>query len=124
MSMRSKKAGQGGLVYSSEQGRMCPTCSQPVGQCRCKAKPTPAGKVDGIVRVGRVTKGRKGSGVTVITGLPLGTEELREMAGRLKKLCGAGGALKDGGIEIQGEHRDQLVALLQQQGYTVKRVGG
>ena len=124
MSMRSKKAGQGGLVYSSEQGRMCPDCSQPVANCRCKAKAAPAGKIDGIVRVGRVTKGRKGNGVTVITGLPLGPEELREMAGRLKKLCGAGGGLKDGVIEIQGEHRDQLVALLQQQGYTVKRVGG
>lgn len=124
MSMRSKKAGQGGLVYSSEQGRMCPACSQPVANCRCKANPPAASKVDGIVRVGRVTKGRKGSGVTVITGLPLGPEELREMAGRLKKLCGAGGGLKDGVIEIQGEHRDQLVALLQQQGYTVKRVGG
>jgi len=79
---------------------------------------------NGIVRVGRATKGRKGGGVTVVTGLDLNPEQLRELASRLKKLCGAGGAVKEGTIEIQGEHRDLLAATLQQLGYTVKRTGG
>ena len=76
------------------------------------------------MRVGRETKGRKGSGVTVITGLPLGGEALAELASRLKRRCGSGGTVKDGVIEIQGDHRDLVVAELQQQGYVVKRAGG
>jgi len=79
---------------------------------------------DGIVRVGRQTKGRKGSGVTTVSGLLLGADQLRDLAGQLKKKCGAGGAVKDGVIEIQGEHRDQLVETLEKLGYTVKRAGG
>jgi translation initiation factor 1 len=110
-------------VYSSEQGRLCPGCGQPVAVCACKAKPA-ALKGDGIVRVGRATKGRKGSGVTVVTGLALSPDQLRNLAGQLKKQCGAGGAVKDGVIEIQGEHRDLLISVLQQLGYTVKRAGG
>jgi len=110
-------------VYSTEQGRMCPECGQAIAACACKTKPA-APRGDGIVRVGRATKGRKGSGVTVITGLPLDAEQLRQLAGRLKKQCGAGGGVKDNTIEIQGEHRDLLTAALQQLGYTVKRAGG
>lgn len=79
---------------------------------------------DGIVRVGRQTKGRKGAGVTVITGLPLTPDALREMAKKLKKRCGSGGTVKDGVIEIQGDHRDLLVELLQKEGYDAKRSGG
>ena len=112
-----------GLVYSTEQGRMCPGCGRPVTACICKAQPT-IPKSDGIVRVGRETKGRKGSGVTIITGLPLGPIELKELGSRLKKRCGTGGTVKDGVIEIQGDHRDWLVEELQQLGYTVKRAGG
>lgn len=81
-------------------------------------------KSDGIVRVGRETKGRKGSGVTVITGIPLHPEGLEKLAKQFKQLCGTGGTVKDGAIEIQGEHRDRLVAELQKSGYTVKRAGG
>ena len=110
-------------VYSTEQGRLCPDCGQPVASCVCKTKSAvPRG--DGIVRVGRETKGRKGGGVTVVTGLVLNPEQMRELASRLKKQCGAGGAVKEGTIEIQGDHRDLLVATLQQLGYTVKRAGG
>lgn len=76
------------------------------------------------MRVGRQTKGRKGSGVTTVSGLPLAPDQLGELAGQLKKKCGAGGAVKEGVIEIQGEHRDLLVATLQQLGYIVKRSGG
>jgi translation initiation factor 1 len=76
------------------------------------------------VRVGREVAGRAGKGVSVIHGLPLGTAELEELATRLKKLCGAGGAVKDGAIEIQGDHRDRLVVELRKLGYDAKRSGG
>jgi translation initiation factor 1 len=112
-----------GLVYSTEHGRICPGCSRPVAACTCKAKST-ATKSDGIVRVGRETKGRKGSGVTTITGLSLGPAELKELGSQLKKKCGTGGTVKDGVIEIQGDHRDFLIEALQQLQYTVKRAGG
>lgn len=110
-------------VYSSDQGRLCPGCGQPVKKCRCKAA-APVPKGDGIVRVGRETKGRKGAGVTTVSGVPLAGGELKALAGELKKVCGSGGTLKDGVIEIQGEHRDKLVAALENKGWTVKRAGG
>lgn len=112
-----------GLVYSTEHGRICPGCSRPVATCICTTKTT-APKGDGIVRVGRETKGRKGSGVTIITGLALAPAALKELGSQLKKKCGTGGTVKDGIIEIQGDHRDLLVAELQKLGHTVKRVGG
>ena len=76
------------------------------------------------VRVGREVAGRSGKGVSVISGLPLATPELEQLATRLKKLCGAGGAVKDGVIEIQGEHRERLVAELLKLGYAAKQAGG
>ena len=77
-----------------------------------------------MVRVGRETAGRKGAGVTVITGLPLNGADLNALASELKKRCGSGGTARDGRIEIQGDHRDLLVTELGQRGYRVKRVGG
>jgi translation initiation factor 1 len=76
------------------------------------------------VRVAREVAGRGGKGVSVIRGLPLGREALEELATRLKRLCGAGGAVRDGVIEIRGEHRDRLVAELEKLGYAAKRAGG
>ena len=76
------------------------------------------------VRVGRAVAGRGGKGVTVISGLPLDEAQLAELATRLKKLCGAGGAVREGVIEIQGEHRDRLVAELCKLGYQARRSGG
>jgi translation initiation factor 1 len=76
------------------------------------------------IRVGRETAGRGGKGVTVITGLPLAPAQLEELAGRLKRSCGAGGAARDGKIEIQGEHRDRLVAELVRLGYDARKAGG
>ena len=76
------------------------------------------------VRVGREVAGRGGKGVSVIRGLPLGEQALAELAARLKRMCGAGGAVRDGTIEIQGEHRDRLVAELVRLGYEAKRAGG
>lgn len=84
-----------------------------------KATARPAGPV----RVGREVAGRGGKAVSVITGLPLGAAELADLATRLKKLCGAGGAVKGTVIEIQGDHRDRLVAELQQLGYSARRAG-
>jgi translation initiation factor 1 len=111
------------LVYSSAQGRMCPGCGQPIARCRCAKNPR-AERGDGIVRVRREVKGRGGKTVTTISGLGLATDALRELAGELKRRCGTGGAVKDGVIEIQGDHRDALVALLEARGHTVKRAGG
>ena len=76
------------------------------------------------VRVSRQVAGRGGKAVSVITGLPLAASALEELATKLKKLCGAGGAVKDGSIEIQGDHRDRLVAELCKLGYEAKRSGG
>lgn len=114
-----------GIVYSTEHGRMCPGCGEPLAECACpkqKASFTAAG--DGIVRVSRETKGRKGKGVTLIAGVPLDPEGLAKLATRLKQKCGAGGTVKAGVIEIQGDHRDLVVAELARGGYTAKRSGG
>ena len=111
------------LVYSTEQGKMCLKCGQPAAGCRCRRTvPPPAG--DGIVRVARETKGRKGKGVTVITGVPLPAPELKDLSRQLKQVCGSGGTIKNGVIEIQGDHRDRLMAELKKHGFTVKRSGG
>jgi len=112
------------LVYSDQVGRVCPNCRQPVKQCRCKATAAARPKGDGIVRIQRETKGRKGKGVTLITGIPLADKELKELAKQLKQRCGTGGTVKDGVIEIQGDHRDLLLSLLQEKGWTVKKAGG
>jgi translation initiation factor 1 len=77
-----------------------------------------------VVRVSRQTQGRAGKGVTVITGLALKAETLAALASELKRLCGSGGTVKDGSIEIQGEHRDWLVAELSRRGFTARRAGG
>jgi translation initiation factor 1 len=79
---------------------------------------------DGIVRVRRETQGRGGKTVTSASGFGLAEDELRELAGELKRLCGTGGTVKDYVIEIQGDHRDKIVAALQARGYTVKLAGG
>lgn len=113
------------MVYSTASGRMCTSCGKPVTGCICKevaAKTIVPG--DGIVRVSRETKGRSGKGVTVITGLPLDTKELDELAKELKRKCGCGGTVKNGTIEIQGDHRDLLVEELIKKKFGVKRAGG
>jgi translation initiation factor 1 len=100
-----------------------------MADCHCRRSkpaqaPTQVPKGDGIVRVGRETKGRKGKGVTVISGVPLAAAALEELATRLKKRCGSGGTVHEGVIEIQGDHRDVLVAELGRLGYAAKRSGG
>jgi translation initiation factor 1 len=120
--MKSRST-SGGLVYSTDSGRMCPQCRQPSANCRCgiaKAKPL----TDGVVRVSRETKGRAGKGVTLVRGLALDAAALTALGKQLKTACGAGGTVKDGVIEVQGDHCDKLIAALTSQGFVVKRAGG
>ncbi len=112
------------LVYSDEIGSTCPKCGQPLQKCRCNNSTEKQSKKDGIVRIQRETKGRKGKGVTLITGVPLAGDELKSLAKKLKQRCGTGGTIKNGVIEIQGDHRDLLLRLLQEKGWTVKKAGG
>ena len=117
------RLGTGGLVYSTESGRMCPDCRQTMAQCACKlAQPRPAG--DGIVRVSRETKGRGGKAVTLVKGLALDEVALAVLGKQLRGACGSGGTVKDGVVEIQGDHRDRVLALLLAQGYKAKAAGG
>ena len=112
----------GGLVYSTEAGRMCPDCRQPVAQCTCKAPAAPSG--DGVVRVSRETKGRGGKAVTVVKGVLVDAAALGELGKQLKTACGTGGTVKDGVIEVQGDHCERVIQILKAQGHTVKRAGG
>lgn len=117
------------LVYSTDTGRICPDCSQPVAQCQCAANKKAmavagAASADGVVRVQRETKGRGGKSVTLVRGLGLEAETLSALAKQLKAACGSGGTVKDGVIEVQGDHVLTLLAALEKRGYRVKRLGG
>lgn len=111
-------------VYSTDGGRLCPDCNKPVANCQCKSLRQQQVKGDGIVRVARETKGRAGKGVTLIKGLALTETELKATASTMKQLCGTGGTVKDGIIEIQGDQRDRLLAWLLANGYKAKLAGG
>ncbi|WP_375749874.1 stress response translation initiation inhibitor YciH [Vibrio sp. HN007] len=101
------------LVYSTETGRIKPEQEKPKRE-----------KGDGIVRIQRQTKGRKGKGVCIVTGLDLDDAPLKLLAAELKKVCGCGGSVKDGTIEIQGDNRDKIKAHLEKKGFTAKLAGG
>jgi translation initiation factor 1 len=118
-----------GLVYSTESGRMCPACRQPMAQCQClsaaQAKVAAAQAAsDGVVRVQRESKGRGGKSVTLVKGLVMDAAQLTQLAKQLKAACGSGGTVKDGVIEVQGDHVETVMAALVKQGHRVKRVGG
>ncbi|WP_227367453.1 translation initiation factor Sui1 [Halomonas sp. M20] len=115
-----------GLVYSTEHGDTCPVCRKPLSECECadRAEAERLAALDGIVRIRRETSGRKGKGVTTISGVPLVQAELKTLTKELKKRCGTGGALKEDIIEIQGDHRQTLKEALETRGYTVKLAGG
>jgi translation initiation factor 1 len=110
------------LVYSTDSGRMCPTCRQPVASCGCKTASVPLG--DGNVRVARQTKGRGGKCVTVVKGLALDAAALAVLGKQLRTACGSGGTVKDGVIEVQGDHCDLIMDVLTKQGHRPKRAGG
>ena len=117
-----KRTDSSTLVYSSETGMV----KQAKTKAHTKTGPQtgPAAPADGTVRLRRETKGRGGGTVIVISGIPLAGAALKELAGALKKRCGCGGTIKDGIIEIQGDHRDTLLLELQNRGYRVKLAGG
>jgi translation initiation factor 1 len=120
--MKDKLLGSG-LVYSTDSGRMCPQCRRPQAQCNCRSvSARPVG--DGIVRVSRQTKGRAGKGVTLVKGLDLDDVALAALGKQLKTACGSGGTVKDGVIEVQGDHVERVMELLKAQGHSVKRAGG
>lgn len=112
------------VVYTTGVGRVCPECGRPSEDCICRkqAPHRPAG--DGIVRIRRETKGRNGKGVTVIAGVPLEESALQALGKQLKARCGTGGTVKDGNIEIQGDHRELIFSELTKLGWTVKKAGG
>ena len=116
------------LVYSTESGQICPSCGRPTLKCTCKKKKAVKKQSiypdDGIVRIRREVKGRKGKTVTAIFGIPLDDKELKQFAKTLKSRCGTGGTVKDGVIIIQGDHRETLKNEIKKQGYTVKLAGG
>lgn len=113
------------IVYSTGVGRICPGCRRPIADCVCKSATGKSLRPPGEpVRVARQTQGRAGKAVTVVTGLPLDEAALQVLATELKRRCGSGGTVRDGVIEIQGEHRDSVVAELIRRGYQAKRSGG
>jgi translation initiation factor 1 len=114
----------GGIVYSTGIGERCSNCQRPIRECVCKKGTPGKASSDGIVRVGRETQGRKGKGVTVIAGLGLPPTQLEALATELKKKCGSGGAVVEGRIEIQGDHRERIVDELTRRGWKAKRAGG
>ena len=114
------------LVYSSESS-ICPGCHKPLRKCNCRLvqdKGNPRQIVDPPIRISRESKGRKGKGVTLISGLEMNEADLKSLAKKLKALCGSGGTVKNGVIEVQGDHRDQIKQELDKQFKNVKLSGG
>ena len=109
------------MIYSTALGPVCPGCARAVDQCACrKIKRAALPETDGIARLRHETKGRKGKGVTIVSGLPLSEEGLWEVIRKLKQRLGTGGSVKEYSIELQGDHREQLKQELGKLGYTVK----
>ena len=119
-----KRSSKGGLVYSTDGGRMCPECRRVLAECVCRtiARTRPVG--DGVARVVRETKGRGGKSVTIVKGLALDEVGLALLGKQLRAACGSGGTVKDGVIEVQGDHCDRVIEELKKSGHSVKRAGG
>src|ERR1700738_3437938 len=111
------------IVYSPGVGSLCPNCRGPVRECVCP-KGAPGAAKPSAVRVGREIKGRAGKGVTTGTGLAMSISDIEALAAKLKKRCGSGGTVRAGVIEIQGDHRDVIVAELIKLGWPAKKSGG
>jgi translation initiation factor 1 len=119
-----KSRSTGGLVYSTDGGRMCPECRQVLAQCICKTAAGARALGDGVVRVSRETKGRGGKSVTLVKGLALDPLALASLGKQLRTACGSGGTVKDGVIEVQGDHCERIVEALKKHGHSAKRSGG
>ncbi len=112
----------GGLVYSTDKGRMCPDCRQALENCQCRStRDVVIG--DGRIRVGREKKGRGGKTVTLVRGLAMDAAQLLALSRRLKSHCGSGGTVSDGVIEIQGDHVERVLQSLLADGLLAKRTG-
>ena len=117
--MANRRA-RGATVYSTDRGRLCPTCGWPARDCRCSTsvdEPVPD-LITAVLRIERA--GRRGKTVTVVDGLPRNRAFLKQLAGELKRSCGSGGGVGDGRVEVQGDHRDAVRRLLSDRGWTVK----
>ncbi|MFC1557342.1 translation initiation factor Sui1 [candidate division KSB1 bacterium] len=116
------------IVYSTEFGRICPSCGKPAQSCKCKKSRRPDqssnDKEDSVVRVRREVKGRKGKTVTTISGVRMEQDELRELASDFKRRLGTGGTVKEGIVEIQGDHTAAIIDMLKESGFNVRRAGG
>ena len=121
---KNRKQRAGKLAYSTDAGRICLLCGKPKTLCSCHStfKSSPPG--DGIIRLLRERKGRKGKGVTLISGLELSEADMVTLAKKLKSGCGVGGTVKSGVIELQMADREKIKLLLEAAGFTVKIAGG
>jgi translation initiation factor 1 len=126
--MKPARPVSGGLVYSTDGGRMCPQCRQPQATCRCAAAAdaqraaTPQSACQ--VRVNLERQGRGGKTATVVRGVVLPEAEFSALGQRLRQACGSGGTAKDGLLVLQGDHVAKVMAALQAAGWSVKRSGG
>jgi translation initiation factor 1 len=112
------------LVYSTDSGRICSSCSRPLAACTCKQKQVAPVPSDGVIRIRREVKGRGGKTVTVASGFQLDGDGLKKLAAELKRRCGTGGSVKEREILVQGDHRETLLAELKARGFTPKLSGG
>ncbi|AWL03344.1 translation initiation factor Sui1 [Massilia oculi] len=119
-----KRNSNGGLVYSTESGRMCPECRQPLAACACACSARAPAVGDGVVRVSRQSKGRGGKTVTLVKGVALDPAALALLGKQLRTACGSGGTVKDGVIEVQGDHCDAVMDALTKLGHGPRRAGG
>jgi translation initiation factor 1 len=111
------------LVYSTDKGRVCPTCGWPADNCQCsstRARGNEAVPDRVVAKMRMEKKGRGGKTVTVIYGLPNNAPFLATLCSELKRACGCGGAVTEDGVELQGELRDRVRAHLEHKGFTVK----
>ena len=110
-----------GRVYSTGVGRTCPTCGWPVDDCKCSSTISEENVPAKVVAKLRVeSKGRGGKTVTVVYDLPRNSAFLKDLAQELKRTCGVGGTVTEDSVELQGDLRDRVRALLQKKGFTVK----
>lgn len=119
-----RRPDSGGLVYSTDAGRTCPACRQALAACRCAEAARQVIVGDGRVRVSREKAGRGGKTVTVVRGLPLPADDLAALGKRLRSTCGTGGTVRNGLLELQGDHAERVTAWLQAEGFAAKRSGG